>query len=200
MKSGQRPPFAGNPAAVEIKPLADRLVRMAYPFASALGLDDPESWHEFVAGFAAGAAAGSGAVAAQDASGYVSGVLFHHVNRHRKGSAALICDPFLVAEMPGCESPVRALLAAADRIAVEHGCKWVRVVLPATGEPLESGGRGCGPALLRAGFALETMSFRRRRALPMRMGDDPAQAVGIAATGGDYGRTCLGAPAIRGRR
>jgi hypothetical protein len=173
---------------------------MAYPFASALGLDDPESWREFVAGFTAQTGAGSGAVAAQDASGYVCGVLFHHVNRHRKGSAALICDPFLVAEMPGCESPVRALLGAADRIAVEHSCKWVRVVLPATGDPLDGGGRGCGPALLRAGFALENMSFRRRRALPMRLGDDPTQAVDMAATRGDYGRTCLGAPTIRGRR
>jgi len=183
----------------DVKPLADRLVQRAYPFASTLGLDDPESWRDFVRGFATAADAGSGALAAQNSDGYVCGVLFHHVNRHRKGAAVLVCDPFLVAELPGCETPVRALLAAADRIAVEHRCKWVRVVVPATDEPLDGGGRGCGPAILRSGFALENMSFRRRRALPMRMDDDAAQAE-MAATRGSYGGSCLGAPSIRERR
>jgi hypothetical protein len=166
---------ATMPRRIDIKPLAGPLVRMAYPFASTLGLDDPESWRDFVASFTAGAKAGSGAIAAQDASGYVRGVLFHQTNRHRARAPALVCDPMLVAELPGSENLVRALLAAADRIAVEQGCKWVRVVLPASGDPLDEAGRGCGQAVLRAGFALEGVSFRRRRALPMRADVEPAQ-------------------------
>lgn len=159
---------------IVVRPLIGGLVQRAYPFAAALGLDDAASWREFVDGFSAGAPDGTGAIAAQDASGYVCGVLFHHINRHRRRAAALICDPFLVAELPGCESPVRALLAAADRIAMEQGCKWVRVVLPASDDPLDGDGRGCGPALLRAGFALEGVSFRRRRALPVRAAHAPS--------------------------
>lgn len=160
---------------IAIKPLVGPLVRLAYPFASALGLDDPESWRDFVASFTAGAKAGSGAIAAQDDGGYVCGVLFHQANRHRARAPSLVCDPLLVAELPGSESLVRALLAAADRIAVEHGCKWVRVVLPASSDPLEEAGRGCGQAILKAGFALEGVSFRRRRALPLNVKSEPAQ-------------------------
>lgn len=153
-----------------IKPLAGRLLEMAYPFAPALGLHDPEAWRAFIESYSAGAKIGSGAIVAENPHGYVCGVLFYQVNRHNKDGTALVCDPFLVADVPRYETPVRALLAAADRIAVDQGCKWVRVVLPATGDPLNTEGVGCEGALFRAGYALENLSFRRRRALPVRRG------------------------------
>jgi len=40
-------------------------------------------------------------------------------------------------------------------------------VLPAMGDPLEAEGAGCEAALFRAGYALESLNFRRRRALPI---------------------------------
>ena len=153
-----------------VKPLAGPLVDKAYPFAAALGLRDLDSWRAFVASYSAGAKSGSGAIVAENPLGYVCGVLFHQVNRHRKDGTALVCDPFLVAAAPRYETPVRTLLEAADEIAVDHDCKWVRVVLPATGDPLEAEGMGCEGALFRAGYALENLSFRRRRALPVRKG------------------------------
>lgn len=151
-----------------IKPLAGRLVDKAYPLAAALGLRDLEAWRAFVASYTAGPNSGSGAIVAENPHGYVCGVLFHQVNRHNKDGTALVCDPFLVAAVPRYETPVRALLGAADKIAVDQGCKWVRVVLPATGDPLGAEGAGCEGALFRAGYALENLSFRRRRALPAR--------------------------------
>lgn len=157
-----------------IKPLTSRLVQKAYPFAQSLGLHDISSWRAFVESYAApGDTAGadavdSGVIAAENLHGYVCGLLFYQVNRHNKDGAALICDPFLVADLPRYETPVRALLDAADRIALDRDCKWVRVVLPATGDPLNTEGSGCEGALFRAGYALESLSFRRRRALPVR--------------------------------
>lgn len=151
-----------------IRPLTGGLVQKAYPFAPALGLHDLESWRAFVESYTADAGGGSGAVAAENPHGYLCGVLLYKVNRHNKDGAALVCDPFLVADLPRYETPVRALLEAADSIAVEQGCKWVRVVLPATGDPLGAEGLGCEGALFRAGYALESLSFRRRRALPVR--------------------------------
>jgi len=151
-----------------VKPLAGRLVQKAYPFAPALGLHDPESWRAFVESYSVGGGSNSGVVVTESPHGYVCGVLFYQVNRHNKDGASLVCDPFLAADLPRYETPVRALLEAADRIAVDQGCKWVRVVLPASGDPLDAEGAGCEGALFRAGYALESLSFRRRRALPMR--------------------------------
>ena len=156
-----------------IKPLTSWLVQKAYPFAQSLGLHDISSWRAFVESYVAPGAAGadavdSGVIAAENLHGYVCGLLFYQVNRHNKDGAALICDPFLVADLPRYETPVRALLDAADRIALDRDCKWVRVVLPATGDPLNIEGAGCEGALFRAGYALESLSFRRRRALPVR--------------------------------
>jgi hypothetical protein len=148
-----------------IKPLRDRLIEKAYPFAAVLGLHDPKRWRAFVQSY--NASGGSGAIVAENSHGYVCGVLFYQVNRHDKDGAALVCDPFLVADLPRYETPVRALLEAADRIAVDLRCKWVRVVLPASGDPLNAEGIGCEGALFRAGYALESLSFRRRRALPV---------------------------------
>jgi len=157
-----------------IKPLTSWLVQKAYPFAQSLGLHDISSWRAFVESYtplddATGAGAvDSGVIAAENPHRYVCGLLFYQVNRHNKDGAALICDPFLVADLPRYETPVRALLDAADRIALDRDCKWVRVVLPATGDPLNTEGAGCEGALFRAGYALESLSFRRRRALPVR--------------------------------
>jgi hypothetical protein len=154
--------------AFTVKPLAGPLIDKAYPFAPALGLADLASWRAFVAGYGpSGGDSESGVIAAEDPRGYVAGVLFYHVNRHSKEGASLVCDPFLVADLPRYETPVRALLEAVDRVALRLDCRWVRVVLPAMGDPLEAEGAGCEAALFRAGYALESLNFRRRRALPI---------------------------------
>lgn len=155
-----------------VKHLTSRLVQKAYPLAQALGIGDLESWKEFVASYAHDKAGRkspeSGVIAAENPMGYVCGLLFYHVNRRKKNGASLVCDPFVVADLPRCETPVRALLEAADEIALDLHCRWVRVVLPATGDPLGIEGAGCEGALFRAGYALESLSFRRRRSLPQR--------------------------------
>lgn len=155
--------------AFTIKSLTAALVQKAYPFAQVLGLADLAAWRAFVESYtAAGGAGDSGAIAAENPHGYLCGLLFYQVNRHNQDGAALVCDPFVVADVPRYATPVRALLEATDRIALERGCKWVRVVLPATGDPLSAEGPGCEAALFRAGYALESLSFRRRRSLPVR--------------------------------
>lgn len=151
-----------------IKQLREPLIAKSFPFAQVLGLSDLASWRKFVRRHEKGkAGAESGVIVAENAQGYVAGLLFYQVKREGVDGASLFCDPFLVADLPRFETPVRALLEAADRIAVEHGCKWVRIVLPATGETLGPEGASCHAALFRAGYALESMSFRRRRSLPV---------------------------------
>ncbi len=159
-----------------VRPLAGALVEKSYPFAPALGLGDLAGWRRFVASYDGAAARDSGAIAAEDRNGYIAGLLFYQVNRHNEDGAALVCDPFVVASLPRYATPVKALLAAADTIALERGCKWVRVVLPATGDPLNSEASGCEAALFRAGYALESLSFRRRRSLPAGKMRLPAHA------------------------
>jgi hypothetical protein len=160
-----------------IRPLIGALVEKSYPFAAALSIRDLASWRRFIAGYAENRSADSGVIAADTPHGYLAGVLFYRVDRHNQDGAALVCDPFVVADLPRYATPVRALLAAADRIAADRGCKWVRVVLPATGDPLEAEPAGCEGALFRAGFALESLSFRRRRALPVRRASAPTHAL-----------------------
>jgi hypothetical protein len=147
-----------------IKPLTDTLVQKSFPFAQALGIGDLDRWRALVASY--GGSPDQGAIAAENQHGYVAGLLFYQVNRHDQNGAALVCDPFVVSDLPRYATPVKALLEAADGIALERGCKWVRVVLPATGDPLNAEAAGCEAALFRAGYALESLSFRRRRALP----------------------------------
>lgn len=159
-----------------IKPLTSDLVQKAFPFAQVLGFADLAAWRAFVESYTASTARDSGVIAAENPHGYVSGLLFYQVNRHKQAGAALVCDPFVVADLPRSATPVRALLEAADRIALERGCKWVRIVLPATGDPLNAEGSGCEAALFRAGYALESLSFRRRRSLPARTMHAPAHA------------------------
>lgn len=158
-----------------IKPLAPALVEKTFPFAHALGIGDLARWRAFVASYTNGGAPDSGVIAAENRHGYVAGVLFYQVNRHDQGGAALVCDPFVVADVPRYATPVKALLEAADKIALECGCKWVRVVLPATGDPLNAEASGCEAALFRAGYALESLSFRRRRSLPAGNMHPPAR-------------------------
>ena len=157
------------------RPLTHALVDKSYPFAPALGLADLASWRAFVASYTAGAP-DSGVIAAENPHGYVSGLLFYQVNRHNQDGASLVCDPFVVADLPRYATPVKALLAAADKVALERGCKWVRVVLPATGDPLNDEASGCEAALFRSGYALESLSFRRRRSLTAAKMRPPAHA------------------------
>ncbi|MCW5773417.1 MAG: hypothetical protein KIT16_17380 [Rhodospirillaceae bacterium] len=164
-----------------VKPLTSRLVQKAYPLAQALGIADLESWQAFVASYTRTSdgrkCADSGVIAAENPMGYVCGLLFYQVDRHKKNGASLVCDPFLVADLPRYVAPVKALLEAADEIALDLGCRWVRVVLPATGDPLNTEGAGCEAALFRAGYALESLSFRRRRSLPPRKMRASAEAL-----------------------
>jgi hypothetical protein len=157
-----------------IKSLTAALVEKSFPFAHALGIGDLAGWRAFVASY--GGSPDSGVIAAENQHGYVAGVLFYQVNRHDQGGAALVCDPFVVSDLPRYATPVRALLEAADKIALGRGCKWVRVVLPATGDPLNAEASGCEAALFRAGYALESLSFRRRRSLPAGKMRPPARA------------------------
>jgi hypothetical protein len=159
-----------------IRPLSRALVDKTYPFAQALGLGDIAAWRAFVESYSRNGAADSGVIAAENLHGYVCGLLFYQVNRHNQEGAALVCDPFVVADLPRTETPLRALLEAADEMALARGCKWVRVVLPATGDPLNAEGSGCEAALFRAGYALESLSFRRRRSLPAVKMRPPAHA------------------------
>jgi hypothetical protein len=162
--------------AFTTRPLTSALIDKAYPFAPALGLGDLESWRAFVKSYTAAGTPDAGVIAAENPHGYVCGLLFYQVNRHNKEGAALVCDPFVVADSPRYATPVRALLEAADNMALERGCKWVRVVLPATGDPLNTEASGCEAALFRAGYALESLSFRRRRSLPVGKMRPPAHA------------------------
>ncbi|MFO0987252.1 MAG: hypothetical protein U1F37_07770 [Alphaproteobacteria bacterium] len=157
-----------------IRPLTGALVEKSFPFAQALGIRDLARWRAFVASYVG--SPDSGAIAAETQHGYVAGLLFYQANRHDQGGAALVCDPFVVADMPRYATPAKALLEAADDLALERGCKWVRVVLPATGDPLNAEAVGCEGALFRAGYALESLSFRRRRSLPAGKMRIPAPA------------------------
>ena len=157
-----------------IKPLAGALIEKSFPFAQALGIGDLARWRAFVASYAG--SPDSGVIAAETQHGYVAGLLFYQANRHDQGGVSLVCDPFVVADMPRFAPPAKALLEAADDIAKERGCKWVRVVLPATGDPLNAEAVGCEGALFRAGYALESLSFRRRRSLPAGKMRIPAPA------------------------
>ncbi len=157
-----------------IKPVTGALVDKSFPFAQALGIGDLARWRAFVASYAG--VPDSGAIAAETQHGYVAGLLFYQANRHDQGGASLVCDPFVVADMPRFATPAKALLEAADGLALDLGCKWVRVVLPATGDPLNAEAAGCEGALFRAGYALESLSFRRRRSLPAGKMRIPAAA------------------------
>jgi hypothetical protein len=172
-----------------IRPATKRLIRRSFPFGQSLGIADIREWERFVAryarpGTAAKGGGDSGVIAAENPLGYVCGLLFYRVDRHRQNGVSLICDPFLVADMPRYETPARALLDAADGIAIDRGCRWVCVVLPA-GEVAAGGDlagaedAGCKAALRRAGYAPESVSFRRRRALPTRKID----AAGVTTPG-----------------
>jgi hypothetical protein len=177
-------PGIGDPASTAcnmhreftIRPLTGALVEKSYPFAAALNVRDLASWRRFVEGYTGTGSPDSGVIGADTRHGYLAGVLFYRVDRRNQDGAALVCDPFVVADLPRYAAPVRALLAAADRIAADRGCKWVRVVLPATGDPLNAEPLGCEGALFRAGFALESLSFRRRRVPPVHRASLPAQA------------------------
>jgi len=158
------------------RPLTKALIDKAYPFAPALGLADLASWRAFVASYTDSKTPDAGVIAAENPHRYLSGLLFYQVNRHNQEGAALVCDPFVVADLPRYATPVRALLEAADKIALERGCKWVRVVLPATGDPIGTEASGCEAALFHAGYALESLSFRRRRSLPVGKMRPPAHA------------------------
>jgi hypothetical protein len=152
-----------------IKPLTPGLLDKAYPLAQALDIEDLARWRAFVgsrAAAAAGESGDTGAIAAETPNGCLCGLLLYRVDHGESGGPTLVCDPFVVADMPRYATPTRALLEAADRIAVERGCTWVRVVLPAAGTLPDADGSGCEAALFRAGYALESLSFRRRRALP----------------------------------
>ena len=158
---------------ITVKPLTGLLLRKAYPLAQALGLRDLATWRAFAERFnvkqgdhAPHHAGDAGGILAESLRGYVCGLLFYQVNRRGKDGASLVCDPFLVTDVPRYQASVGALLEASDRIAMECGCKWVRVVLPASCAPLGVDATGCEGALFRAGYALESLSFRRRRALP----------------------------------
>lgn len=159
-----------------IKPLTPALIQKSFPFAQALGIGDLDRWRAFVSSYTASGSSDQGVIAAENQHGYVAGLLFYQVNRHDQGGAALVCDPFVVSDLPRYATPVKALLEAADEIALERGCKWVRVVLPATGDPLNAECSGCEAALFRAGYALESLSFRRRRSLPAGKMHAPARA------------------------
>lgn len=167
-----------------IKPLTSQLVRKAYPFGQALGLDDFPSWRDYVKSHTRGGKRESGGIVAEGPHGYVCGLLFYRVDRHNKKGATLVCDPFMAADLPRRETPVKALLEAADGIAQDLDCRWVRIVVPANGDPLGPEGTGCEASLFRAGYALENLSFRRRpRRLPASdPGSDKAKVRQTSAT------------------
>lgn len=156
-----------------IRPLTGALVEKSFPFAAALGVRDLAGWRRFITSYTDAGSRDTGAIGADTAHGYLAGILFYRVNRHNQDGAALECDPFVVADLPRYAAPLRALLGAADRIAAERGCKWVRIVIPATGDPFNAEPAGCEGALFRAGFALENLSFRRRPELPVRRASLP---------------------------
>src|SRR5688572_26266748 len=142
-----------------IKSVTGELVEKSYPFAAALGITDLASWRRFVAGYESGGSPESGVICANTPNDYLAGILFYRVSRYNQNGDALNCDPFVVTDLPRYATPVRALLGAADQIATDRGCKWVRVVLPVNGDPLHAEPMGCEGALFRAGYALESVCF-----------------------------------------
>ena len=117
-----------------IRPLSKTLVGKSFPFGQVLGFSDFAAWRTFIESYTRNGTPDSGVIAAENPRGYISGLLFYQANRHNQDGAALVCDPFVVADLPRTATPLRALLDAADTIALERGCKWVRVVLPTTGD------------------------------------------------------------------
>lgn len=150
-----------------VKPLDASAVAKTYPLAQALGIAEFERWRDFVIEHASGAVdegeAGFGGAVAEDARGYAAGLFCYRIDRRALGGASFVCDPFLVADLPRYDAPALALLAEAERLAERGECRWLRVVLPANGDPLAGRDYGCESMLFRSGFALETVSFRSRR-------------------------------------
>ena len=144
----------------------------AFPLAQAIGLHDLAAWRDFVTEFTREADdrgalvdRDTGIVVAEDPRGTACGMFCYRVDRYPVDGAHLVCDPFVVADLPRYTRPLQALLDEAERIAARTGCDWIRIVLPANGDPLSVNERGCEAALFRANFALENLSFRKHRAM-----------------------------------
>lgn len=149
-----------------VRPLDADAAAKTYPLAQALGIADFDRWRAFVIEHAAGAEDGEvefGGALAEDARGYAAGLFCYRIDRRTLTGASLVCDPFLVADLPRYDAPALVLLAEAERLAERADCRWLRVVLPASGDPLAGRDYGCEAMLVRSGFALETVSFRSRR-------------------------------------
>jgi hypothetical protein len=151
-----------------VRPLDAEAAAKTYPLAQALGIAEFDRWRAFVIEHASGAEEGEGeaeygGIVAEDARGYAAGLFCYRIDRRALSGAALVCDPFLVADLPRYDAPALALLAEAERLAERGECRWLRVVLPAAGDPLAGRDYGCEAMLVRSGFALETVSFRSRR-------------------------------------
>lgn len=152
------------PMPLTIVPIDGLLLLRAFPLGQALGVRTLAEWRLFVEGFTSPPCAErrTGMVVATDQQGYVCGLAGFRVDMHSCDGPTLVCEPFLVADLPRYAPPLRALLSEIDRIALRLDCKTVRIVMSANGEPLSSNALSDDAALLRSGFALEAVRFRRR--------------------------------------
>ena len=90
-----------------IKPVTSALVPKTYPFAQVLGLGDLAAWRAFVESYTGKGSRDSGVIAAENPHGYVCGLLFYQVNRHKQEGSALVCDPFVVGGDKTCKGSFR---------------------------------------------------------------------------------------------
>jgi len=166
-----------------IERLTSQLVRTAYPLAQALGFADFEAWRKFVDRHCSESPGEAGGLAVRSPHGYLCGLLLYRVDRRSEEGATLACDKLVATDMPGRRKPILALLDAADRIANETGCRWIRVAIPADGDPFAAQPTGSEGTLIRAGYALEGLSFRRRATRPPKHGAPAASAPAPAEPG-----------------
>jgi hypothetical protein len=143
------------------KPLDPALLPKTFPFAQALGFPDFQSWKTYLGRFAGGKG-GTGVVVAVDRQGYVSGLFCYRVVNGETDSSLLLCDPFLVTDLPRYDPPTQTLLENAERLAAGHGCAWIEIVLPAPCAVSKLRREGCAGALSRQGFAPQSLTWRKR--------------------------------------
>jgi len=153
---------SANPLTV--RPIDGAAAIRAFPLGQALGARTLADWQRFVALFTSPTCAdcNTGMLVAVDAQGYICGLAGYRVDMHFSDGPTLVCEPFIVADLPRYVPPLRALLAETDRIAIRLNCKTVRIVMAANGEPLSADAMSGDAALLRSGFALEAVRLRRR--------------------------------------
>ena len=111
--------------------LSDDLVPQALPLIRATWPTvNLASWRNFVQAFAGPAAPqGSGVLGLRDQAGCLCGILAYRLDRELQACPILAVHLFTAADLANSRRTLRALLDAAERRALELGCKGLEIRL-----------------------------------------------------------------------